>query len=276
MPNRVIREGFLDDEKINALTDEEQMLFIRLTLVVDDFGCWSARPEMVRSRCYPVTDKGMTFVRQALDNLHTAGLISIYEAGGKRYLYIHNFRQRLRKMIPKFPKPPEISDYSPARQTAVRQSTDNRQRNAAPNPESESRILKDSSRPAAQPDKKPRERNQFFDFVAETWGINPDAAAPRIQKLASTFKILLEAEGSPLQEIKRRKLEFENRWPKMASTPEAVSKHWADLKGKPSAAPLPVFKEAKAKTGGEHAEPPIERAEGLASVLSALDIRRQA
>jgi hypothetical protein len=131
---------------------------------------------------------------------------------------------------------------------------------------------KDSSRPAAHPDKKSRERNQFFDFVAENWGINPDAAAPRIQKLASTFKILVEAEGFTVQEIRRRQLEFESKWPRMASTPEAVSKHWSDLKSKPSAAPLPVFKETIAKGNPD----PEARSRGIAAALSAIGERAQA
>lgn len=177
---------------------------------------------------------------------------------------LHRYREKDRERKVKTPIPPELHRKSAG---IPKNSTVRGEKSRG------EEIRKETpSRPAAQPDKKPMERNQFFDFVAENWGINPDAAAPRIQKLASIFKILVEAEGFNVQEIRRRQLEFESIWPRMTSTPEAVAKHWADLKGKPSAAPLPIFKEEIARGIPD----PEARSRGIAAALSAIGERAQA
>lgn len=246
MPNRVIREGFLDDEKINSLTEEEQMLFIRLTLVVDDFGCWCGRPEMIRSRCYPVTDKCLTAVRQSLDSLHRVGLIMIYEVAGKRYVHIPNFRQRLRKMVSKFPKPPEFSQYSPSCQTTVGQLPDSRQRIAAPNPESESesesRIQKDSLPSATPPadkgqgkdspqkPKPPKKPNPWFDACRATFGYL-EAQGGLTMKAAKALKPLCEEQGYGPEEIKRRWDILQADHPDWNGTTfQGLANHWPECK----------------------------------------------
>lgn len=107
MPNRVLREGFLDSEKINALDSDAQVFFVRLMLVVDDFGRFDARPELLKSKCYPVTDIRPSKVGQMLDILEKNNLVSIYTVSGKKYLQISSFSQRTRIMRSKFPAPDE-------------------------------------------------------------------------------------------------------------------------------------------------------------------------
>jgi hypothetical protein len=105
MPNRIIREGMLDSEKINSVSDATQMFFVRLMLVVDDFGRMDARCELLRAKCYPVSDKRVTDVRQMSAELVKAGLITLYRHENKEYLYINNFGQRTRIMRSKYPEP---------------------------------------------------------------------------------------------------------------------------------------------------------------------------
>lgn len=105
MPNRVIRSGFLDSDKINSLSADEQLFFVRLMLVVDDYGCFDARLEMLRSQCYPMSDIRLTDVSALLTRCREVGLLSVYEVDGKNYLIIHTFDQRLRQKRRKYPEP---------------------------------------------------------------------------------------------------------------------------------------------------------------------------
>jgi hypothetical protein len=106
MPNRVIREGILDSEKVSGLSEAEQNFFFRLLLIVDDYGRFDARPGLLRSKCYPVDDsKTLTMVSNMLTSLHGANLIELYTVGEKSYLHINEFNQRLRQKREKFPGP---------------------------------------------------------------------------------------------------------------------------------------------------------------------------
>ena len=77
MANRIIRSGFLDSDKINGLPEDEQNFFIRLMLVADDYGRYDARPELLKSHCYPVSDKCLSDVRRMTDSLRSEGLIQV-------------------------------------------------------------------------------------------------------------------------------------------------------------------------------------------------------
>jgi hypothetical protein len=107
MPNRILRSGFLDSDKVNSISDAAQNFFVRLILVADDFGRFDARPEVLRSSCYPLSDICLTTVSQLLAKNIQAGLVLSYSILGKNYLLIPSFNQRLRKMKSRFPEPPE-------------------------------------------------------------------------------------------------------------------------------------------------------------------------
>lgn len=113
MPNRVIRENLLDSEKFNELTPEDQMFFVRLMLVVDDFGKMDARPELLKSKCYPVSGVSPSLVSNMTDTCQSVGLIEVYEVGGKRFLRILNFGQRLRIKRSKYPNPENNDRQTP-------------------------------------------------------------------------------------------------------------------------------------------------------------------
>jgi hypothetical protein len=113
MANRVIRDGFLDSKKINAISEKEQLFFLRLMLVVDDFGRFDARPEFLRSKCYPVSNVDSSEIQIFLNTLVEIGLIKLYIVNKKQYLEIVNFDQRLRLQRSKFPEPPQNADRCP-------------------------------------------------------------------------------------------------------------------------------------------------------------------
>jgi hypothetical protein len=106
MPNRLIRPGILDSEKINTLKPEEQMFFIRLMLVADDYGCFDARLKMIKAHCFPISDIKIANINKMLLACCHAGLVTVYTVSEKDYLVIHNFKQRMRLKRRKYPQPP--------------------------------------------------------------------------------------------------------------------------------------------------------------------------
>ena len=54
MPNMILREGILTSERVNSLTTEEEIFYRRLISVVDDYGRYYAKPELLRSACFPL------------------------------------------------------------------------------------------------------------------------------------------------------------------------------------------------------------------------------
>lgn len=91
MPSRILREGITDSEAINSLTAEQERLFIRLVVAVDDFGRLDARPAVVRARCFPVLEFSTEQVAgwmAALCSTHPRPLMDFYVEDGKLYLQL--------------------------------------------------------------------------------------------------------------------------------------------------------------------------------------------
>ncbi len=113
MPSRMIREGLIDSRAVNALSDDGQILYYKLLLIVDDFGRHEAELELLRSRLFwRALDRWpLTRVRAALTDVSSMRtddghmLVMLYEANSKMYLQINNFNQRLRAKHPKCPAP---------------------------------------------------------------------------------------------------------------------------------------------------------------------------
>jgi len=105
MPNRIIREGWVDSEKIDLLKADEECFFLRLCLKADDYGRFSANPKLLRSALYPLKDDARDAdISRKLAAAEQAGLIRCYEVDNKRYLQITEFRQQIRSAS-KFPEP---------------------------------------------------------------------------------------------------------------------------------------------------------------------------
>lgn len=111
----MIREGFLDSEKVAALSWRTECFFHRLLLVADDYGLFDARPTVLRTRLFPLhLDKvSNQDIQDCLHETEEAGLVRAYCVGGKDYVQIINFGQR-RQSKPKFPLPDGDSRKSTA------------------------------------------------------------------------------------------------------------------------------------------------------------------
>lgn len=112
MPTRMIREGLLDSEKVDLLSAEAERFYVRLMLVADDFGRFSADLRILKSRCFPLRESmSKDEVEKQLMECVAAGLVTLYAVEGKSYLEILNFCQRMRSKHSKYP-PPRIESAS--------------------------------------------------------------------------------------------------------------------------------------------------------------------
>ncbi len=105
MPNRILRD-WTDSDRMDALSAEAERFFTRLIMKADDYGRYSADPKRLRAFLFPLKDSvADTDCARWLAECEQAGLVGFYEAAGKRYLEIVNFRQRLRVMKEIHPRP---------------------------------------------------------------------------------------------------------------------------------------------------------------------------
>lgn len=105
MPNRMLREGILTSERVNALDWEAEVFYRRLMSVVDDFGRYSAHPALLRAALYPLK---LEIVRDAtierlLKIVEQASLVRVYEVESKRYVELLDFKQQVRAKTSKYP-----------------------------------------------------------------------------------------------------------------------------------------------------------------------------
>lgn len=107
MPNRILREGIITSEPVNSLSWAGEVFYRRLISVVDDFGRYYAKPELLRAACYPLqVDKvGNQDIVKWLAESQKAGLVRAYTIENKEYLEVINFKQQVRAKQSKFPCP---------------------------------------------------------------------------------------------------------------------------------------------------------------------------
>lgn len=109
MPDRIIRESICTSDTIDQLSWFEEVFWHRLTVNCDDFGRFDARPEILRSRLFPLKEGKVSksAVENALNALVTAGLATTYVCDGRPYLQLVTWEkyQRRRATKSKYPDP---------------------------------------------------------------------------------------------------------------------------------------------------------------------------
>lgn len=107
MPTRIIRDGILTSDRVNALSERAELFYRRLMSVCDDYGRFSANRQLLRSYCYPlrVDDISLKLIEQWLGECVRARLIFLYVVEGKEYLQMIDFGQRMQSKS-KHPEPP--------------------------------------------------------------------------------------------------------------------------------------------------------------------------
>lgn len=109
MNDRLIRGGILDSDRVNSLSWAAECFYRRLQSLVDDYGNYDGRIEVLRADAYKLklNQVSTSDVAKWLDDSISAGLVSCYEVGGKKFIHLLDFRQRLKKYKRKFPESPE-------------------------------------------------------------------------------------------------------------------------------------------------------------------------
>lgn len=110
MPNRIIKESIRTSKSVNSLSDFNFRTWLYLITYVDDYGCGSADPEILKGFVFP-RRKGVTEnqIQKALADLAMQGMIVLYERDGEPYFAFPNWRdhQRIQAKKHKFPEPTE-------------------------------------------------------------------------------------------------------------------------------------------------------------------------
>lgn len=108
MPNRILKESIRTSRNVNALSDFQFRIWVYLITYVDDYGCGSADPEILKGFVFP-RRKGVTEnqIQKALADLAMRGMILLYEVDGEPYFAFPNWRdhQRIQAKKHKFPEP---------------------------------------------------------------------------------------------------------------------------------------------------------------------------
>ncbi len=110
MPNRMLKEGIKRSAQIDQLSWFEEVVFYRLLVTADDFGCVDGRPVLLKNDLFPtkenVTKKA---VEDAISHLASVGLLCKYTVSGTPYLFFPTWEkhQRLRAKKRKYPAPPD-------------------------------------------------------------------------------------------------------------------------------------------------------------------------
>ena len=85
MPSRVIRDGWVESERIDHLDVHGERFFLRLCLRADDYGRYHAHPALLKSNLFPLKeDVRSTDIPRWLAACEKAGLLRCYEVDGKR------------------------------------------------------------------------------------------------------------------------------------------------------------------------------------------------
>lgn len=163
MPNRTLREGLLRSEAWNHVDVVEQLLFIRLVLIADDFGCYDGRESVIMARAYLNRFEPEEEFAGFLHRLHVAGLIIKYSNRGRPFIAIpqwsHDYRYRRL-----YPAPPINVD---TRDIGYRSKYGKKIDWRNPEGFDEVSILLDLNGRAAAP--QPPEWRRLSDYAPVTW-----------------------------------------------------------------------------------------------------------
>lgn len=108
MSNRVIKDSIRTNPKIASLTWFEEVLFYRLIVSADDYGCYDGRIAVVKNTLFPLKDNVTNkSVENALNKLIKVGLVYCYVVNDIPYLCVKSWdeHQRARNTQRRYPKP---------------------------------------------------------------------------------------------------------------------------------------------------------------------------
>lgn len=120
MPDRILRVGILSSKAVDELDYGAEVFYRRLMSVADDYGRYTADPELLRAHCYPRRTDTVTLemIGRWLGECEQARVLRTYQIGTEAYLILEKFGQRVRTAS-KWPEPPVAADSGRLRQVAA-------------------------------------------------------------------------------------------------------------------------------------------------------------
>lgn len=115
MGNRMLKESIRTSRTVNAMTDFQFRVWAYLITYVDDYGCGSADPELLKGLVFPRRKRlSESDIKDALDGLAGMGCIHLYDVDGESYFCFPNWgeHQRVQAKKRKFPEPPKLNGKS--------------------------------------------------------------------------------------------------------------------------------------------------------------------
>lgn len=111
IPNRILKESICISDTVDKLDLFSEVFFYRLIVNADDYGRMDARPAILRARLFPLRSISERKIAEALQTLHAAGCVELYEVDGAPYLCLPSWdrHQTIRAKRSKFPPPPSAS-----------------------------------------------------------------------------------------------------------------------------------------------------------------------
>lgn len=108
MPNRILKESICSSDTINQLNWMEEVCWYRLIVNCDDYGRFDARPQILKSRLFPLKDSiTLKSIESVVKKLATVGLVTLYEYEGRPYIQLSTWddHQQIRAKKSKYPAP---------------------------------------------------------------------------------------------------------------------------------------------------------------------------
>jgi hypothetical protein len=172
MPSRIVREGINSSRAVSSLSEEAQLFYRTLMLIVDDYGRFEVDLDVIRATCFPrqldrwPPPRIESCLNATVETLTDDGtpLIQRYRVASKEYLQFTNFGQRVQSKA-KFPGPPG-SDGN-------RTPTVGHGSPTVGNGEPPSRALRARTKPESNAKENPSSPGDAADFA-----LQPDAPPP--------------------------------------------------------------------------------------------------
>ena len=97
MPNRILHESIKYCPKMEQLNWFEEVVYDRLTVTVDDYGCLDGRIVLLKNTLFPTReDISKDDIARAIEHMVALGLLRAYEAGGMPYLHFPAWEEEQR------------------------------------------------------------------------------------------------------------------------------------------------------------------------------------
>jgi len=110
MPNRILRAKLRQSQRWNKCTEAAQNFYVRLLMLVDDYGRYEANPVLLANEAYPYGDPETNpilppAITERLGVLAEHDLLLLYEVEGKPYLQFTRWHDRPRAANSFYPGP---------------------------------------------------------------------------------------------------------------------------------------------------------------------------